>query len=227
MRPARLATISLLCAGLGAVTALAIARGVGWIASSTTQTVVVPATSQPRAVSEQAILRSAGKPLPGNGFDPARLYRERASGVVTIYAFFGNERVATSASQGSGFVVSPQGYILTSSHVITNAGDTNSVRPAGHVYVEFADRDRVSAQVVGWDVFDDVGVLKVDPSGHHVAAVPLGDSSAVVVGEPVAAIGSPFGNADSLATGVVSAVHRSIDSLTSRESTLYHFPFSR
>src|SRR3989440_2288522 len=215
MRPARLATISLLCAGLGAVTALAIARGVGWIGSSTTQTVVVPATSQPRAVSEQTILRSAGKPLPGNGFDPARLYRERASGVVTIYAFFGNERVATSASQGSGFVVSPQGYILTSSHVITNAGDTNSVRPAGHVYVQFADRDRVSAQVVGWDVFDDVGVLKIDPSEHHVAGVPLGDSSAVVVGEPVAAIGSPFGNADSLATGVVSAVHRSIDSLTS------------
>ena len=63
-------------------------------------------------------------------------------------------------------MVSPEGYILTSSHVITNAGDTNSVRPAGHVYVEFADRDRVSAQVVGWDVFDDVGVLKVDPTGE-------------------------------------------------------------
>ena len=215
MRPARLATLSLLCAGLGAVTALAIARGVGWVGGSTTQTLVVPATSQPRAVSEQAILRSAGKPLPGNGFDPARLYRERAAGVVTIYAFFGNERVATSASQGSGFVVSPQGYILTSSHVITNAGEGNSVRAAGHVYVEFADRDRVSARVVGWDVFDDVGLLKVDPKEHRVAPVPLGDSSAIVVGEPVAAIGAPFGNADSLATGVVSAIHRSINSLTS------------
>src|SRR2546421_11137554 len=163
MRPARLATISLLCAGLGAVTALAIARGVGWIGSSTTQTVVVPATSQPRAVSEQTILRSAGKPLPGNGFDPARLYRERASGVVTIYAFFGNQTTATSASQGSGFVVRPEGYILTSSHVITSAGDGNSVHAASHVYVEFADRDRVSARIVGWDVFDDVGLLKVDP----------------------------------------------------------------
>src|SRR5438105_1261952 len=161
MRPARLATLSLLCAGLGAVTALAIARGAGWIGSSTTQTVVVPPASQPRAVSEQAILRSAGKPLPGNGFDPARLYRERASGVVTIYAFFGNERLATSASQGSGFVVSPKGYILTSSHVITTAGDTKSVRPAGHVYVEFADRDRVTAHVVGWDVYDHVGRLTV------------------------------------------------------------------
>src|SRR5947209_20392270 len=92
MRPARLATLSLLCASLGAVTALAIARGAGWIGSSTTQTVVVPATSQPRAVSEQTILRSAGKPLPGNGFDPARLYRLRAAGVVTIYAFRSEER---------------------------------------------------------------------------------------------------------------------------------------
>ena len=216
MRPARLATLSLLCAGLGAVTALAIARGVGWVGGSTTQTLVVPASSQPRAVSQQTILRSAGKPLPGNGFDPARLYRERAAGVVTIYAFFGNERVATSAAQGSGFVVSPQGYVLTSSHVITNAGEGGkSVHAAGHVYVEFADRDRVSARVVGWDIFDDVGVLKVDPKEHPVAPVPLGDSSAIAVGEPVAAIGAPFGNADSLATGVVSAIHRSIDSLTS------------
>src|ERR671932_742909 len=217
MRPARLATLSLLCAGLGAVTALAIARGVGWIGSSTTQTLVVPPASQPRAVaSEHAILRGAGKPLPGNGFDPALLYRERAAGVVTIYAFFGDEHVATSASQGSGFVVSSDGYVLTSSHVITDAGERTHVSPAEHVYVEFSDGDRASARVVGWDVFDDVGLLKVEPAAHDLAPVPLGDSSQVVVGEPVAAIGSPFGKEESLATGVVSATGRTIESLTSR-----------
>src|SRR5919201_3041030 len=181
MRPARLATIALLCAGLGAVTALALARAAGWIGNGTTQTVFRPPPAKSRAVSEQSILRTAGKPLPGNGFDPAQLYRHRAAGVVTVYAFFGNERVATAASQGSGFAVEKRGYILTSSHVITNAGDGGSVRPASHVYVEFADRDRVSARIVGWDVFDDVAVLKVDPSQHPIAPVPLGDSASVVV----------------------------------------------
>src|SRR5919201_6061952 len=218
MRPAWLATIALLSACLGAVAALAIGRGAGWIGDGSTDTVAVPSPAQPRQVSAQAIpgSGSTAKPLIGNSFDPAKLYARRAAGVVTIYAFFGNQQAATEAQQGSGFVVSKRGYILTSSHVITNAGEGRDVSAAGHVYVEFTDRDRVTARVVGWDVFDDVGVLKVDPRAHPLAPVPLGDSSRVVVGEPVAAIGSPFGNADSLATGVVSAVHRSISSLTSQ-----------
>ena len=59
-------------------------------------------------------------------------------------------------------------------------------------------------------------MIKVDPKTHALAPVPLGDSSRVVVGEPVAAIGSPFGNENSLAVGVVSATQRSIESLTSQ-----------
>src|SRR5207253_5839307 len=84
------------------------------------------------------------------------------------------------------------------------------------VFVEFRDRDRVKARIVGWDVFDDVGVLRVDPKAHSLTAVPLGDSGSVVVGEPVAAIGSPFGNENSLTVGVVAATQRSIESLTSQ-----------
>jgi S1-C subfamily serine protease len=99
--------------------------------------------------------------------------------------------------------------------VITNVGSGSKTSAASHVYVEFADRDRIPAKVVGWDLFDDVGLLQVDPKAHALAPVPLGDSSRVVVGEPVAAIGSPFGKEDSLAVGVVSAAHRSISSLTS------------
>src|SRR5207248_712524 len=79
-------------------------------------------------------------------------------------------------------------------------------------------RDRVAAKVVGWDGFDDVGLLKIDPSGRALDPVPLGNSAAIAVGDPVAAIGSPFGNEDALGVGVVSAIHRSIDSLTSNFS---------
>ena len=68
---------------------------------------------------------------------------------------------------------------------------------------------------MGFDLFDDVGLLKVDPRERALEPVPLGDSSQVVVGEPVAAIGSPFGEQSSLAVGVVSATRRSISSLTS------------
>ncbi len=79
----------------------------------------------------------------------------------------------------------------------------------------FRSGERVSAEVVGFDPFDDVGLLKVDPAEQRLDPVPLGDSSSVVVGDPVAAIGSPFGQTTSLSVGVVSATERSIASLTS------------
>src|SRR4029079_18264567 len=156
------------------------------------------------------------RPALAGVFDPAGVYARRSPGVVTLYSVFGTGN-GTSASQGSGFVVSSGGLILTNSHVITTAGaGGGTVTPAGDVFVEFQDRDRVKATIVGWDVFDDVGVLRVDPKAHALTPLPLGDSSRVVVGEPVAAIGSPFGNENSLTLGVVSATQRSIESLTSQ-----------
>ena len=154
------------------------------------------------------------RPVLGNAFDPARIYAVRSPGVVTIFSVFANG----DAAQGSGFVVSSSGTIMTSSHVITDAGvaaQGQAPQVADRVFIEFADRDRVPAKVVGFDVFDDVAVLRVDPAQHSLSPVPLGDSGSVRVGEPVAAIGSPFGNENSLAVGVVSAVRRSIGSLTS------------
>src|SRR6266516_6225506 len=159
-------------------------------------------------------MRRGSKPLPASGFDPRRIYASRSAGVVTIFAQYGTDAASAQIAQGSGFVVSRNGYILTNSHVITNAGESASVHGADRVYIEFQDRDRAPAKIVGWDVFDDVGVLKVDPSAHALRPVPLGDSAAASVGEPVAAIGSPLGNEDSLGVGVVSATHRSIPALT-------------
>ena len=171
-------------------------------------------------VREQVTAGDAGtpvivaKPIAGNGFQPAQIFARRAPGVVTIVSYFGGAS-ATAAGQGSGFVVSPTGNVLTSAHVITTAGQgAGHTRRARTIYVQFSDGDRVPARIVGYDLFDDVGVLRVDPKLHEVRPVPLGNSARVVVGEPVAAIGSPFGNADSLSVGVVSAVRRSIPSLT-------------
>jgi S1-C subfamily serine protease len=206
MRAGVLAVVALVSAALGATAVLVVGRAAGWVGEGDVRTVIVSTVA--RATGSHT---SAAAPLLGNGFDPARIYASRSAGVVTIYSSFADGQ----RSQGSGFVVSDEGHILTNSHVVTNAGEGTSVRGASRVYVVFADGDRIPASIVGWDLFNDTGVVKVDPRNHVVAPVPLGDSSGVVVGEPVAAIGSPFGQESSLAVGVVSATERSIRSLTS------------
>jgi S1-C subfamily serine protease len=212
MRPGAVAVLAVVCALLGGSATLLLGRATGWVDGGGSETVFVRESTEP-ADGAVPVDTDTADPLPGNSFDPARIYRERADGVVTIIALFGG-----AASQGSGFVVSDDGYVLTNSHVITTAGEgspTEEADAAGTVFVEFRDRDRIRARVVGWDVYDDVGLLKVDPAEHELDPVPLGDSSRVVVGEPVAAIGSPFGRTSSLSVGVVAATERAIESLTS------------
>src|SRR5436190_6746341 len=207
----RVALLAVLCALLGGAAALGLGRAAGLIGGSTTETVVVrqpPAAAAAPAARLTAPVPAAAVP----GFSAARIFAERSPGVVTVFAYFGGV-----GAQGSGFVVSRDGTILTNAHVITNAGATApgaKVKAASEVYVEFGDHDRVPASIVGWDVFDDVGVIHVQPGGHRLNPLPLGRSADVVVGAPVAAIGSPLGNEDSLGVGVVSAVGRSIAALT-------------
>jgi S1-C subfamily serine protease len=105
--------------------------------------------------------------------------------------------------------------------VITTAGEAAGnadADAASQVYVEFKDGDRLAARIVGWDVYDDVGLLKVEPGDHTLRPLPLGDSSEVEVGEPVVAIGSPFGQTSTMTAGIVGATERSIESLTSEYS---------
>jgi S1-C subfamily serine protease len=210
-----------LSAVLGGAAVLGLGKAVGWVDDdgAPTATVLVP-TPDGATPAADRIEGDAARPLAGNDFDASEIYRKRASGVVTIFALFGGEGDASmsAAAQGSGFVVSEDGYVLTNSHVITTAGEgppAETPEAAGTVYVQFRDGERVPAEIVGWDVYDDVGLLKVDPGDHAVSPVPLGDSADIVVGEPVAAIGSPFGQESSLSVGVVSATERSINSLTS------------
>jgi 2-alkenal reductase len=209
MRLPAIAVATVVVAALGGGAALGIGKGAGWLDQGTKTVVVRAQAAQPAALPASAT--SKVFPLPGRGFDPQRIFADRSPGTVTIFAYFGDAR---PSSQGSGFVISPKGYILTNSHVITNAGDGSRVQAAEHLFVEFADGDRVEARVVGWDLYDDVGLLRVDPNAHRLSPVPLGESASVVVGEPVAAIGSPLGNENTLTVGVVSAIHRSIDAIT-------------
>jgi 2-alkenal reductase len=214
VRAGQLAAVTLVAAVLGGGFALAIGKGAGWF-DGDTRTVVVNANTATTPAALPANATSNVAPLPGKGFNPERIFQQRSPGVVTIFAYFGDpSSQATEISQGSGFVISPKGYVLTNSHVITNAGEGASVKPAEHLYVEFSDGDRAEAKIVGWDLYDDVGLLKLTSSQHTLTPVPLGESRSAAVGEPVAAIGSPLGNENSLAVGVVSAIHRSIDAIT-------------
>jgi 2-alkenal reductase len=213
MRAGSLAVLAVVAAVLGGGAALGIGKGAGWVDQGSKTVVVRPEASVPASLPASATSKVPA--IPGKGFDPQRIFARRSPGVVTIFAYFGDPAsVDTEVAQGSGFVTSSQGYVLTNSHVITNAGEGGPVRAAPHVFVEFSDGDRVEAKVVGWDLYDDVGLVRVDPQAHRLSSVPLGESAQVVVGEPVAAIGSPLGNENSLAVGVVSAIHRSIDALT-------------
>jgi S1-C subfamily serine protease len=146
------------------------------------------------------------------GLTAADIYQRYAPGVVFVRSeitqqtdnpfdpFGGTQK---SEATGSGFVIDSSGDILTNNHVIDGATD-------GSVTVQFADKKTVSAKVVGTDPSTDLALLKVDPEGLDLKALPLGSSKDVHVGDPTIAIGNPFGLDRTLTTGVVSALQRQI-----------------
>jgi S1-C subfamily serine protease len=142
------------------------------------------------------------------GFDPAAIYHRLSPGVVTVIADVG--KPGGRGGLGSGFVLDGQGYVATNAHVVRD----DNLKRSTNVYVDFADGNRVPATVVGDDLNADVALLKIDPAGLTLTPLPLGSSSNLVVGSPVAAIGSPFGQDQSLSVGVISATNRDISSLT-------------
>ncbi len=104
-----------------------------------------------------------------------------------------------SSGEGSGFVISPDGYIVTNNHVIENTDE---------IKVRFLDGSELDAEVVGRDPKTDVALLKVDPKGRELKTIALGDSDEVRAGDWVVAIGNPFGLESTVTAGIVSAKHR-------------------
>jgi S1-C subfamily serine protease len=159
----------------------------------------------------------------GGGFDARAIYRRASPGVVTIISVFeggdgggilGGGDDDPQSGQGSGFVVDEEGEVVTNAHVVTQ-GEGREIEKAREVYVKFADDNQVPAEIVGFDPNADVALLRLkERDGLTLRPLPLGRSRDVDVGEPVAAIGSPFSEEQSLSVGVVSATDRAIESLT-------------
>src|ERR1700682_4179378 len=113
--------------------------------------------------------------------------------------FFGSRPRRNARSMGSGFIINQNGYIVTNNHVVEGAGQ---------VQVKLSDGRDFPAKVAARDSKPDIALLKVEATGLTV--IPLGDSSASQVGEPVMAIGNPFGLEQTVTTGIVSATGRAI-----------------
>jgi len=207
--------LSLAAVILALALVLAACGGGNNAATTTVTDTATTAATASGSSAPPAVLDSSGQ-----AFDATKVFHEAAPGVVTILSIFdsggggilggGN---TPSAGQGSGFELNHDGEIVTNAHVVTD-GTGSALKPAKQVYVQFPDSQRVKAQVLGYDPFGDVALIKVNPQGLHLHPLALGDDSKLDVGEPVAAIGSPFGELQSLSVGVISAINRSVKSLT-------------
>ncbi len=138
------------------------------------------------------------------------IYAQEGRGVVFISALgvSGGESIFGAPQQGSatgsGFVVDEDGTIVTNAHVVDGAES---------VTVSFEDGgEEIEAEVKGVDTSTDLAVLKIDPSEvDDLEVLPLGDSSSAEVGDPVIAIGNPFGYSRTVTTGIVSGLQREIE----------------
>ena len=118
--------------------------------------------------------------------------------------FFGEE---SSSGTGSGFVIDPKGYILTNYHVVEKAES---------VQVALSDGTTHDAQVVGEDASNDVAVVRVKVPPDRLVPLALGDSSKLLVGQKILALGNPFGLERTLTTGIISSLDRSLRSKNGR-----------
>ena len=109
--------------------------------------------------------------------------------------------VQLSNGEGSGFVIDQEGHIVTNNHVVADGGP---------IQVNFANGRSVPATLIGTDPDSDVAVIQVDVPANELTVVPLGDSDSLKVGQIVIAIGSPFGLDNTMTTGIVSGLSRTL-----------------
>jgi S1-C subfamily serine protease len=177
------------------------------------ETDVIDTGDTTREVIPQAPLtRSAADSVSEDeGLTVTEIYDRDGPGVVFIQAevrsqvpsLFGLPDEESGIATGSGFVLDKEGYILTNAHVVEGA------RKAGVRFTE--ESALVEAEIVGSDLSTDLAVLKIDPEdAPELTPLTLGDSARMRVGDPVIAIGNPFGYDRTVTTGIVSALQRQI-----------------
>lgn len=165
-----------------------------------------PTFSGPTASSVPTIAASVSTAPAPSDSDLAALYAKVNPGVVTIWNFadLGTPNTDTvPAGQGSGFVIDPDGHIVTNQHVVSGAQE---------IEVDFPSGFKAWADLVAVDLDSDLALLKVDVPADSLNPLPLGDSDLVRVGDRVVAIGNPFGLSGTMTSGIVSALGRTLDS---------------
>ena len=177
-----------------------------------TTTVEAPDTSGGATTTSSSGERRQRRVRAQRGKSVSQIYKQDAPGVVTITSTTDlhhlRRLLARPASrsrppQGSGFVIDKEGRILTNAHVVEGA---NTVR------VEFEDGVSAKATVLGRDELYDLAVIKVDVPASELHPLKLGTVNSVAVGDPVVAIGNPFGYAQTVTAGIVSAKGRILQS---------------
>ncbi len=175
-------TVAALLGGGAALGGAALLGGVGG-----ETTVVETVTQEATAATKPAAATS--------DLTPGEIYKRSSTGVVQI---------TTSGQQqalGSGFVMDKAGHVVTNYHVVEGADK---------IEVSFSNQDTLAAELVGVDPSTDLAVLKVDAGARALTPLPIGDSERVEVGDPVVAIGNPFGLERTVTAGIVSALQRRV-----------------
>ncbi|MBW2608903.1 MAG: trypsin-like peptidase domain-containing protein [Deltaproteobacteria bacterium] len=135
------------------------------------------------------------------------VYKKAGAGVVNITTIVLERNfyqgVVPREGAGSGAIIDPKGYILTNNHVIKNAQ---------RIEVTLSDGSKWRGQLVGTDPYNDLAIVKIDTPPEKLHVLPLGSSKDLEVGQKVIAIGNPFGLQQTLTTGIISSLGRSIRS---------------
>ncbi len=153
---------------------------------------------------------ASGGSTTAGGISAAAIYQQTSPGVVVIVTELSANFRNVGEATGSGIVLNNNGDILTNEHVVSGARQ---------IRVTFKDGTTVAGTVAGTDASDDLAVIRVSGAGSHLHPLVLANSDAAQIGDPVLAIGTPFGLAGSLTSGIVSGLGRSSTSPSGRALT--------